>query len=302
MMGNECNLKKKVGSCTKRQKIAVCVLIAIILLAAAAALMTVTGFGNDVFYDLLQSTDASQIRQIAVLRAPMTSNLSYLAADITEIEDGETTGKDELIDILHGLRRSDLKLGSSEYDGASIGALTLETEDGTGGAIRKIVFSLMEDGSIEVYSDPETDKILCGTSDEGKAWRIDSPELADFIDRMADRKAPEMEQEMMSFLQVVSADDCIIDGEASDEVDRKQITDYLNRLEKEGVAVKRTESIQDFSFLRLSLAGNETGNWKWIEIGCSPQQENLVCVKCGTSGDSDIEFGLLYFQDENLNP
>ena len=58
MMGNECNLKKKVGSCTKRQKIAVCVLIAIILLAAAAALMTVTGFGNDVFYDLLQSTYA----------------------------------------------------------------------------------------------------------------------------------------------------------------------------------------------------------------------------------------------------
>lgn len=300
-MGNECNLKKKVGSCTKRQKIAVCALIAIILLAAAAVLVTFTGASNDSFYDWLQSTDASQIRQIVVLKEPEISNLSYLAADITEVEDGETTGKDQLIDILHGLRRSDLKLSSSEYDGASIGALTLETEDGTGGAIRKIVFNLMEDGSIEVYSDPETDKILCGTSAEGKAWWIDSPELADFIVRMADRKAPEMEQEIMSFLQVISAEDCIIDGEASDEVDRKQITDYLNRLGKGGVAVKMTESMQDFSSLRLSLAGNETGNWKWIEMGSSSQQENLVCVKCGTSADSDIEFGLLFFQAENLN-
>lgn len=286
---------------TKRQKTAVSVLIAIILLAAVAVLVACIGAGNDAFYDWLQSTDVSQIRQIAVLKAPTTSNLSYLAADITEIVDGETTGKAELIDILHGLRRSDLKLGSSEYDGASIGALTLKTEDGTGGAIRKIVFNLMEDGSIEVYSDPETDKILYSTSDVGKAWWIDSPELADFIDRMAGRKAPEMEQEMMSLLQVVSAENCIIDGEAPEEVDRKEITDYLNRLGKEGVAVKMMESMQDFRFLRLSLAETENGSWKWIEIGRSPQQEDVVCVKCGTSEESDIEFGLLYFQDENLN-
>ena len=146
MTGNECSMKENAGRRTKRQKIAVCALIAIILVAAAAALVTFTGAGNDVFYDLLQSTDTSQIRQIAVLKEPAISNLSYLAADITEIEDGETTGKEELIDILHGLRRSDLKLSSSEYDGASIGALTLETEDGTGGAIRKIVFGKPQNG------------------------------------------------------------------------------------------------------------------------------------------------------------
>ncbi len=298
MTGSKHALKERIEMIAKKPKMAVYTLIAVLVIAAAAVMVTFTGAKNDAFYDWLQNTDVSQIEQMEVIQWRGDGALFSMSAEVGNMASENNETEEKLIRLLQGIQKSDLEYSETPYPGTAGDGLMLSIRDERKKMIQGVCFSLTDDGRLFVTFDVETEMELCGTDEAGVGWWVDSPELTTFIEEKLDEKAPEMEERVMTFLQTVEAEYLDQWYDEIQRTDMKKITACLQRLAAEEYSVK-PETLPTEQWKKYFSVNARTApaaeDINVLSIGCGTEQ-NIVRISCSSNRGG----GVIYYDDIEL--
>ncbi|MGN0712412.1 MAG: M56 family metallopeptidase, partial [Anaerovoracaceae bacterium] len=252
MTGSRHALKERIEMIAKKPKMAVYTLIVVLLVAAAAVLVTFTGAKNDGFYQWLQSVETENVSD-AVMTVYHENGQSrqHLSKQNTV---------DDLIQILHTIEKNDLK--EVDIDGNTGEAqlcLGMYFEESELPQPQNCIFKLTSDGKIQMLFDKNTADSYCRT---GKTWQIDNTQLTEYFTVMM-TAMEDGTTDLMSFLKTVQAADFDRDyliGNVSFE----ELAEVLNQV-TEGELITTPEQL-------------ETQYWQYWQIDAflkaSPEEED----------------------------
>lgn len=292
MTGSKHALKERIEMIAKKPKMAVYTLIAVLLIAAAAVMVTFTGAKNDGFYQWLQNVE--------------TENVSDAVMTVY-FEDGQhrqhlskQNTVDELIQILHTIEKNDLK--EVDIDGNTGEAqlyLGMYFEESELPQPQDCIFKLTSDGKIQMLFDKNTAESYCRT---GKTWQIDDTKLREyFTDMMAAMEDGTAETDLMSIMKTVQAADFDKDyliGNVSFE----ELAEVLNQVtEGEMTMIPEQPETQYWridAFLKASPEEEDSDEEprRQIYLSCG-LEENLVEVEYYSGAGASER---MVFHDETL--
>ena len=236
MTGSKTALKERIERIAKKPKMAVYTLAAVIVIAVAAVVCTMTGAEKPPFESWLKTVKPTDISSA---NAYWNGGIApkHVALDDEQIN--------ELCSLLNRVKKNDLSLRDSTGDSAA-NYLYLSAMDEKGSE-QDYIFRVMNSNTIGMFFGLDTEELY---SEEGRYWHIHSPELVSFIMTYDDGQGYDLDR----MTEVARAD---LDGDRDLEV--------ISVTKKDAYVYGITVSETDGTLLWEEEAGTSHTGWKtWM--------------------------------------
>ncbi len=277
MTGSKGSLRERIERIAKKPKMAAYTLAAVLVIAAVAAVCTMTGAENRDFEEWLRNVKAEEIGE------------AYVGWDIGINPKSQVLSEENLTELCGVLNRIDRsQLRKEKSTGGNDSYILIVPWEDEGGR-HECLFKVQDDVSAAVSFDYDTGIQMI---EEGMHFHIHSPELVDFIEDCAIADTMEDEGKTIGKTELVRVD---IDNDGTDET--VYVEEYLHTVYR--LTVEETDGTVIWEESSLSLSHPGWGTYLLYEK--DGQTAMVRYSPYASTGFASYEYQIFTLEDGKVN-